>query len=244
MDLYLTKNPAKVTILREDEEFSLTAYPKTDPRDGKEKLGVWIRDSCAGIGTLTFYRPDNGKYTALGHALTDSDTGNPYIVSGGELTGASVLSVTKGKKGAPGELCGLLSNNNIIGDIQKNTMGGICGNFYDESIKNSFTAQLAPRSEVMPGKAYILSCVRGTTVEKFEIEIEKVNDSGESSSKDLLIRVTDNILIEQTGGIVQGMSGSPIIQNDKLVGAVTHVFVNDPTRGYGIFIDKMFKEIE
>ena len=234
-----------LTVKRDGKTEEIKIRPERDSATGTLKLGLWVRDSCAGIGTLTFYRPDTGQYAALGHGLTDGDTGLVYPSSGGELVSASVLSVTKGKKGVPGELCGVLSHDDTpLGNLQSNTGCGISGTLVQKDIADGEKCTIAPRDSVKCGKAYILSCVGGTDVDKYEIEIERVCDSGEGSSKDMLIRVTDKELLEKTGGIVQGMSGSPIMQEGRLIGAVTHVFVNDPERGYGIFVDKMLSEAE
>ena len=230
-----------LTVFQDGKEKEIKIKPEFDEKSRSYKLGAWVRDSCAGIGTLTFFRPDSLKYGALGHGLTDNDTGEIYSVSGGMLTRASVLSVEKGKRGVPGELCGIMTGNEILGTLESNSVSGITGTLEKTDFSHSELCTLASRTDIVCGKATILSCVGGTNVDSYEIEIQRVCSSGENSSKDILIRVTDPDLLEKTGGIVQGMSGSPILQNGKLIGAVTHVFVNDPTRGYGIFIDKMLK---
>ncbi len=234
----------KVTlkILRQGKYEEIEVSPQKNEDTGDYKLGVWVRDSFAGIGTLTFYNPQTKKYAALGHGLTDADTNMVYSPSGGELKPASVISVNKGKKGVPGELCGVIDKKSgSIGSLFKNCESGISGTLTNTGFLPEETAVLGPRSEVTAGSAYILCCISGNDVQKYNVEIERVCNGSENSSKDMVIHITDKKLLEKTGGIVQGMSGSPIIQNGKLIGAVTHVFVNDPTRGYGIFIDKMFK---
>ncbi|MDP4118930.1 MAG: SpoIVB peptidase [Bacillota bacterium] len=232
-----------LSIRRNSIDEKVNVAPKYSPSSESYKLGVWVRDSCAGIGTLTFYRPDTDKYAALGHGLTDSDTDSIYSVYGGQLVEASILSVNKGKKGIPGELCGIFSDSaNPLGSLEKNTVCGISGSLSRHNFTENTACTIAPRSSVNCGEAYILCCISEKKVERYKIEIQRICDNGEDSSKDMLIRVTDERLLKKTGGIVQGMSGSPIIQNGRLIGAVTHVFVNDPTRGYGIFIDKMMRE--
>ncbi len=232
-----------LTVIRGDEELKIPINPhKTETG---YKLGLWVRDSSAGIGTLTFYRPDTGTYAALGHGLTDGDAGIVLPVSKGELVSASVISVVKGKPGAPGELCGIFSaDSDPIGTLELNSNEGIRGKLGKTDFLSHSLYRLCPRDQIKCGKAHILTCISGTEVKQYEIEIQRVYNGEKGASKDMLISVTDSELIEKTGGIVQGMSGSPIIQNGRLVGAVTHVLVNDPTRGYGIFIENMLAEAE
>lgn len=214
-----------LTVIREGKSLNFKISP-VKTADGY-KLGLWVRDSCAGIGTLTFYCPDNGRYAALGHGLTDSDAGIVLPLDRGELTYATIISVNKGKVGVPGELCGVFSSNNeVLGSLEANNPTGIVGKLFQTDFLNARFLRLCPRDEIKCGKAYILSCISGNEPQKFEIEIQKVYNGEKGPSKDMVISVTDPKLIQKTGGIVQGMSGSPIIQNDKLVGAVTHVCVN------------------
>ena len=237
------KKRIKLVVIRDEKKQEIFSEPEYDTLSGSNKLGLWVRDSAAGIGTLTFYRKDNNKYAALGHGLSDANTGNIYKISGGEITNASVLSIEKGQKGAPGELKGILpADTKPLGNIAVNSSNGISGTLFQNNFISGDMCRIAPRSEVKCGEAYILSCIDGNSVERFSIEIQRTVTSGDGASKDMLLHVTDKKLIERTGGIVQGMSGSPIIQNGKLIGAVTHVLINDPTRGFGIFIDKMFDE--
>ena len=234
-----------LNILRDGKEQTIRIKPFIDPDTGRARLGLWVRDSCAGIGTMTFYRPDTGTYGALGHGLTDGDTGIVLPTSGGELTFASVLSIKKGKSGSPGELCGIFSADSTpLGTLDTNSETGITGTLFKKDFSENDPCALCPRNEIKCGKAYIYSCISGTDVQKYEIEILRVYNGEKGNSKDMLLRITDERLLRQTGGIVQGMSGSPIIQNGRIVGAVTHVFVNDPTRGYGIFIENMLAEAE
>lgn len=236
--------PVKLLVKRADKTFERDFLPvKTD--EGY-KLGLWVRDSTAGIGTLTFYEEDTKLFGALGHPIADSDTGTLMPVSSGSIVSASVFNIKKGVKGEPGELKGIFTGRgNDLGEILKNTNQGIFGTINSEQMKTTnCSVPLASRSQVKEGAATILSNVDGENVEEFEIEIQRIIKYTTDNCKDMVIKITDPELIEKTGGIVQGMSGSPILQNGKIVGAVTHVFVNDPTRGYGIFIDNMYSKIK
>ncbi len=220
--------------------------PVMSSDDSKYHLGIWIRDSTAGIGTLTFIDPKTGSYGALGHGITDLDTGALMPVKSGEILESSILSIRKGKKGTPGELRGVfIDDGNDLGSIKNNCEYGIYGtinkNYYDRFSDKLYPVAL--RSQVKEGNAKIMSNIDGTFVEEYSIEIQKVNRQKINSSKGMVIKVTDKRLLDASGGIVQGMSGSPIIQDGRIVGAVTHVLVNDPTRGYGIFIENMLKNI-
>ena len=204
-------------------------------------LGVWVRDDLAGIGTLTFYRSDQ-TFGALGHPVNDGDTGEMLLMEEGKLYETDIIGIKRGQSGNPGELSGVISygRDSYLGEIKTNSEIGIYGTL-DGNLKNLETGiycEIGYKQEIEMGPATILSTVSGELAE-YDILIESVNFGGEESNKGILLRVTDKELLELTGGIVQGMSGSPIIQNEKLVGAVTHVLVNDPTRGYGIFIENM-----
>lgn len=210
------------------------------------KLGIWVRDSTAGIGTITFSDPLTHTYGALGHPITDVDTGAIMPIKNGSISGTKIVSVKKGKAGAPGELNGVFDPvGEEKGVIIKNTRQGIYGILNDalETQETETPLPVASNSQVKTGKAEIYSNVDGEKVEKFEVEIIKIMRHA-VDDKNMIIKVTDERLLEKTGGIVQGMSGSPIIQNGKIIGAVTHVFINDPTKGYGIFIEKMLAEAE
>ena len=212
--------------------------------EGRYKLGIWARDDFSGVGTLTFVKKNN-TYAALGHAITNGQDDNVIPMQEGSLYSCSLVGVNKGQKNKPGELKCVFVKNNERGDIQKNTQFGIYG-FLDNSdglIDQNVTAILAGRLSVKPGKAKIISAVSGIR-EEYEIEIIKANYQDKHADKSLVFRVTDPRLIELTGGIVQGMSGSPILQNGKLVGAVTHVFLSDPTKGYGVYSDWMLEQME
>ena len=229
-----------LNVQRNDKIFETKILPQLDKTSGKYKMGVWVKDSAAGIGTMTFYNPETGRFGALGHSITDSDIGTSYSVKSGSIENVYVNTVVKGEKGIPGELKGVFSGDSeIIGTVTENNANGIYGMMLN--IENKETMKIASRWDVREGAATILSTVEGGNVENFNIEIQKVMYNSGKSSKSMIIKITDERLIEKTGGIVQGMSGSPIIQNGKLIGAVTHVFVNDPARGYGIFIDNMIE---
>ncbi|MBC7765689.1 MAG: SpoIVB peptidase, partial [Hyphomonadaceae bacterium] len=234
-----------IDVMRNGKQLHMKIRPVESATDSEYRLGLWVRDSTAGIGTLTFVDPEAKQFAALGHGITDIDTGAMMTVSSGQILRSSILSATKGLRGTPGELKGVFLDETLVsGDIKLNSEYGVYGQYLGAFSAHSGTMPIGLISEIKVGPAYILSNVEGTKVDKFEIQIEKVLPHARRSLKGMVIRVTDPRLLEKTGGIVQGMSGSPIIQNDKIVGAVTHVFVNDPTRGYGIFVEWMLKQIE
>ena len=206
---------------------------------------MWVRDSTAGVGTLTYYDPESGGYGALGHAITDVDTGVMFPVGEGAVYKNKVVSISRGQKGTPGELTGEFFENAVeLGSIEKNTPFGVFGSADAEMIGDAHYPEglpVAGRGEVRTGSAQILSTVDGFGVKAYDCEIEKVYSQSSPEARSMVIRITDPELLGKTGGIVQGMSGSPIVQDGKLVGAVTHVLVNDPTRGYGIFIENMLE---
>lgn len=229
-------------IIRNGNLFSEVINAEIDRNDGKYKLGLWVKDSASGVGTVTFINPKNNEFGALGHGVNDIDGNGLLNISTGRAYDAVILSVNRGKKGAPGELHGAMRGEDVIADIKKNTRCGVFGIIKSNIDMDKNQYEIGLKSEIVPGSAVILSTVSGNKCEEYNIKIEKVNYNNEVDSKDMVIRVTDKRLIEKTGGIVQGMSGSPIIQNGKIVGAVTHVLINDPTRGYGIFIENMLEE--
>jgi len=233
-----------LVVKRNGETFNVTINPVKNNL-GSYQIGLWVRDIAAGVGTLTFYDPKTNFYGALGHIISDADTGKIIEVGEGEIIRAKISSVTPGRKNQPGEKKGVFVNEDrIIGNIVANTPFGIFGEaFYP--FKNPFydTLPVATVNQVQEGKATILTVVEGEKIQEFEIEIQKIIRQSYPSDKGMIIKITDEELIAKTGGIIQGMSGSPIIQNGYLVGAVTHVFVNDPTKGYGIFIEWMLNEI-
>ena len=227
----------KMQILRNGEIKNVVFSSVYSTVSGGYKAGLWIRDSSAGIGTVTFYTQD-GEFASLGHAVCDVDTGELLPISTGETTDAKITGCYKGKSGAAGELCGILESKST-GKIMVNKSIGIYGVFNEVDTTKTLYP-LCRKNEVKMGAAQIVTTVEEGKQEAFNIEIERIDYiSGEN--KNLVIKVTDENLIGKTGGIIQGMSGSPIIQNGKLVGAVTHVFLNDPTGGYGIFAETMFE---
>lgn len=234
-----------ITYRRDNTELTIRVRPVKAVDDNRFHIGLWVRDNTAGIGTLTFYDPESGGFGALGHGITDIDTGILMPVKNGEILESSILGIKKGVQGNPGELKGVFIEDSRLGIIEKNSEFGIYGKLGEASIHNlsDRTFPIAVRSQIKEGPAYILSNIDGRKVEKFNISIQKVSRQSMNGSKGMVLKITDAKLLEATGGIVQGMSGSPIIQNGRLIGAVTHVLVNDPTRGYGIFIEGMLKNL-
>ncbi|MGH4050467.1 MAG: SpoIVB peptidase [Clostridium sp.] len=225
--------------------FEVKVTPAIDAADGKQKIGLWVRDSTAGVGTLTLYDAKTKKFAALGHPITDSDTGTILNVNSGVIISSNIVSIKKGTRGSAGELRGLFVDENIIkGQIINNTECGIFGDGTKSLINSKFNKpmKIGLRNEIKEGKAQILTTIEGSEPELFDIEIQKLLPQNTSGSKSMVIKITDPKLLEKTGGIVQGMSGSPIIQNDKIIGAVTHVLINKPDVGYGIYIEWMLKD--
>lgn len=199
-----------------------------------------------GVGTITFYEPETKEFAALGHGILDVDTSKLIDIGKGELVTSKIVSIVKGENGKPGEIKGSIENGTSIGEINKNTFFGIYGKINNSSPLNINTKnalEVANRSEIKLGKAEIMCELENGKVEKYEIEIQKIFLDNNSDNKSMLIKVTDEELIEKTGGIIQGMSGAPVIQNGKFIGAVTHVLVNDPQMGYAIFGDLMIKQM-
>ncbi|WP_079509682.1 SpoIVB peptidase [Mesobacillus jeotgali] len=237
--------PLDVVIKRENEKIKTQLQPKKDVNENTYKLGLYIRDSAAGIGTMTFYHPQSKKYGALGHVISDMDTKKPIVVEDGQIVRSTVTSIEKGGKGNPGEkLARFSSDREVIGNIQRNSPFGIFGELNKDITNGVFDKSLpiALSHQVKEGPAKILTVVNNDEVNLFDIEIVSTIPQKFPATKGMVIKVTDPELLEKTGGIVQGMSGSPIIQDNKLVGAVTHVFVNDPTSGYGVHIEWMLNE--
>ena len=248
IDIVENSNGKKVELegMRGEKVVSVSVRPCVDKLEGTYKIGLWLRDSTAGIGTMTYVDPSDNSFASLGHGITDSDTGKLIPSGKGTVNDATVFSVKKGKRGEPGELQGVfLLNDGEKGEILCNTPVGIFGKINDPSeFSDSNPLPIGIKSEVREGEAHIICDVDDKKAETFSIEIEKINSEYSHSSKGMIIRITDKKLLQKTGGIVQGMSGSPILQNGRIVGAVTHVFVNDPTRGYGIFIENMLAEAD
>lgn len=233
--------PMELQVIRHQETIKLEMTP-VETEDGSYKLGIWVRDNIQGIGTLTYVEP-NGTFGALGHGISDTDTGERLEISDGDLYRADILSIRKGTAGTPGELRGVINyrEENRIGTICGNSQYGIRGQMepgkYTESMKKIPTGL---KQEIQTGKAEI-RCDIGDGIREYQCEILEIDSNAKDTNKCFVLRITDDDLLSRTGGIVQGMSGSPVLQNGKLIGAITHVFVNDPTKGYGIFIENMME---
>lgn len=233
--------PMELQVIRHQETIKLEMTP-VETEDGSYKLGIWVRDNIQGIGTLTYVEP-NGTFGALGHGISDADTGERLEISDGDLYRADILSIRKGTAGTPGELRGVINyrEENRIGTICRNSQYGIRGQLepgkYSESMKKIPTGL---KQEIQTGKAEI-RCDIGDGIREYQCEILEIDSNARDTNKCFVLRITDDDLLSRTGGIVQGMSGSPVLQNGKLIGAITHVFVNDPTKGYGIFIENMME---
>ena len=230
--------PAQLELQRGQENKTVEITPVCGD-DGSVRLGAWIRDSMAGIGTMTYYDPESGSFGALGHGITDVDTAQLMSLGSGSIMETTVKAVKKGEKGEPGELKGDFSVQRDVGTVTVNSDGGIFGTVSDSSFPAEGQAvPVAAAEEVTPGRAVIRATISGDEIREYEVQIVKVYHD-EDTTRNLLLRITDPELLQTTGGIVQGMSGSPILQNGKLVGAVTHVMINDPAQGYGIFAENM-----
>ena len=211
---------------------------------GRYRMGLFVRDEAAGVGTLSFLDPVSKQYGALGHVITDADTNQKIEVSNGKIMASTIYAIEKGKRGQPGEKIGsFVMNSPFTGTIEKNTITGIFGKM-DGQLVNPYFKEAIPvgwESEVKVGPAKIYTVLQGEKIEEFDVNIDRIMHN-RADSKNMIVRVTDPRLLEVTGGIIQGMSGSPIVQDGKIIGAVTHVFVNDSQRGYGVFIQNMIKE--
>ena len=233
-----------IEVVRDENIINLSIKPQLTEEGKEKKLGMWVRDSTAGVGTLTFIDPKSSVFATLGHGITDVDTNDIILPKSGTISKCDVTYIKKGVNGEPGELSGVFDEKNV-GKVLMNSYMGVYGKTGDISEFNvGEYMPIATRFEIKTGPAFIMADVDGEGVEKYSVEIEEVSKTSDIDNKGVIIRITDHKLLEKTGGIVQGMSGSPIVQNGKLVGAVTHVFVNDPTRGYGIFIENMLAEAE
>ncbi|MCL2856606.1 MAG: SpoIVB peptidase [Oscillospiraceae bacterium] len=231
------------TLLRGGEELELEVSPALSEFDDAYKAGIWVRDSSAGIGTMTYFDPESGMFAGLGHAVCDIDTGAIMPLGHGKIVDVNISGVNAGQSGRPGELKGSFLSHSPLGELSLNSQAGLFGELTASFLSHD-PIPMARKQEAQPGPATILSTISGNKPQAFDITIEKVNHSDISPTKNMVIRVDDERLIAATGGIVQGMSGSPIIQNGKLVGAITHVFVNDPARGYGIFAENMDRQLK
>jgi stage IV sporulation protein B len=235
-----------IHFTRDDKEMSVKVTPEQGD-DGISKIGMWVRDSSAGIGTMTFLDPATNRFAGLGHPVCDNSSGALLPLASGEVVPVSVENVIRGRVGAAGELTGrfITDAREEIGKLLVNSESGVYGTLNDGIIDNedyiNDPIPLGTRSQIREGKAFIISTIDENEPTIYSIEIESINLSG-TDGKDMVIKVTDDRLLRETGGIVQGMSGSPIIQGGRLIGAVTHVFVNNPQKGYGIFADTMYAQ--
>ena len=228
-----------------DEQTKECSMTPIQTSNSEYKLGLWVRDSAAGVGTVTFYEPSTKTFGALGHGITDIDTNDLINISSGEFITTRILNITKGESGYPGKIQGTIENQKNIGNISKNSKFGIYGKVDDLSSLNIDTSkemEVALRDEIKTGKATILCSLDNKKPKEYEIEIQNIYKENNYDNKSMKIKVTDERLLEKTGGIIQGMSGSPIIQNGKFIGAVTHVLVNSPQEGYAVFGDIMLKQ--
>ena len=239
------QKPVILHIQRQNREMTKEITPIYCAESKSYRIGLLIRDNAGGVGTLTFVDPETMEYGALGHMISNSETQSKINILKGKLVTAQIQGIKKGTSGYPGEKIGRFVSNFSLGTIEKNTTAGIFGVLTDENVltESSYTQALptAAPNQIVLGPAQIFTAIDGNKVECFDVENEKVMPA-HKDGKGLVVRVTDPVLLEKTGGIVQGMSGSPIIQNGRIIGAVTHVFINDPTRGYGILIHDMLQE--
>jgi stage IV sporulation protein B len=237
-------NSVNVQYIRDEDTIETSIIPAKGS-DNKYKLGLWVRDAAAGVGTVSFYEPETKTFAALGHGIQDIDTGKLLKIAKGDFVTTKIISIIKGKKGTPGKIQGSIENSTTIGKVGKNTEFGVFGTLNNTTVLNinkNDAIEVASRDEIREGKATIISTVEDGNKKEYEIEIEKIYRNNNENNKSMLVKVTDKELLEKTGGIVQGMSGSPIIQNNKLVGVLTHVLVGEPETGYGVFADLMIKQ--
>lgn len=237
-------NSIKVKYLKNNETLETSITPVKSKNE--YKIGLWVRDAAAGVGTLTFYEPSTNSFMALGHGISDIDTEKIVDIANGELITANIVSIKKGEKGNPGEIKGTIDSGKKIGEISKNTNLGIYGTVKNKNYLGMDTSnemEVATRKQIKEGKAQIICQLENSGKKMYDIEIEKIYTMNNEDNKSMLIKVTDKELLDKTGGIIQGMSGAPVIQNGKFVGAVTNVLVNDPTQGYAIFADMMIKQM-
>lgn len=234
-----------IKYIREQQTITTSMKPVKN-NSNEYKLGLWVRDAAAGVGTLTFYEPSSGMFATLGHGILDIDTSNLIQIANGELVTTNILNIQKGEKGTPGEIRGTIEAGYTIGQISQNTPFGVFGILNTPSyisVSSKDAIDVAYREEIQTGPAEIICELENGKREHYSIEIQKIFTNNNENNKSMLLKITDEKLLQKTGGIVQGMSGAPIIQNNKFVGAVTHVLVNDPTMGYGVFADIMLKQM-
>ncbi len=232
----------KLEVLRGDKKMELEINSRFNETSKKYRLGLWVKDSSAGVGTVTFYEKNSSEFAALGHAITETSLNYILPITSGGITKTQIMSIKKGVSKIPGELKGSISND-TIGQIYINTQNGIFGVVENKEIfENNELIDICPKESIQIGKAYIYVTLDDNKKEKYEIQIEKIFLNSEGN-KNMAIKITDKDLLEKTGGIIQGMSGAPIVQNSKLVGAITHVFLDDPTQGYACFIENMIEDM-
>ncbi|MCI8482655.1 MAG: SpoIVB peptidase [Clostridia bacterium] len=237
-------NIVEIEYVRDGSSMKTMVTP-TKGSDNTYKLGLWVRDAAAGVGTVSFYEPSTKMFAALGHGIQDVDTGKLLEIAKGNFVTTKIISIVKGKKGNPGKIQGSIENSSVIGQISKNTDFGVFGtldNLASLNININDAKEVASRDEIKQGKASIICMLEDGKKEEYEVEIQKIYKNNNENNKSMLIKITDKKLLEKTGGIIQGMSGSPIIQNNKVIGALTHVLVGDPETGYGVFADLMIKQ--
>lgn len=237
IDAVKNKSTIKIKAMRNDKEFNINVNPIKSVDDNTYKLGLWIRDSTQGIGTITYYDKENNTFAALGHPINDVDTGEKMKIDGGEILDANIIKAEKGQIGTPGALIGNIDFNRTIGYINSNENNGVFGKMCGKI--DGIEMPIGYKNDVKTGNASIYVNTSGKFVEKYSIHIDSINKYNTNDTKNFVLTITDKRLLGMTGGIVQGMSGCPVVQNGKLIGAVTHVFVNDPTKGYGIFVENM-----
>lgn len=234
-----------VTLKRNGKEISTNVKPVKNKKENKYQIGLYMKNASSGIGTITFYDPTTKKYGALGHTVNDAATNKPVNIHDGKIVLSNVTSIKKGNKGIPGEKKATFSmKQDKLGNVVKNSPFGIYGTLNDTLLKNEEPLDIAFAHEIEKGPAEIWTVIEKNKIEKFDVEILHASKQPFKATKGIVLKVTDKRLLDKTGGIVQGMSGSPIIQNGKIIGAVTHVFVNDPTSGYGVHIEWMLEEAE
>ncbi|MBE5819683.1 MAG: SpoIVB peptidase [Clostridiales bacterium] len=235
----------EITYIKDGKEHT-TNMTATKTSSNEYKLGLWVRDGAAGVGTISYYEPSTGMFAALGHGIVDVDTEELVTISKGTVVTTNVTEIVKGKEGTPGEIKGTIINGLEVGKVNDNSEFGIYGtltNLSSLNINNQEQYEVALRDEIKEGKAEVIINLEDGARKKYEIEITKIYKNNNNDNKSMIIKVTDEELLNLTGGIIQGMSGAPIVQNGKFIGAVTHVLVSDPTTGYAVFGDLMVKQM-
>lgn len=232
--------PVKITYVRDETTFEENIMPILSKDDNAYHIGLWVKDGAVGIGTISFYGTDNDKYAALGHGITDVDTGELINVNDGNIVQTDIVSIEKGTNISPGQIKGTINSDAVYGDVRLNNSTGIYGKYLEKNILEKYSQgiDVANINEIKTGDATIISTV-DNQMKEYSVKIKKIYRAGNKDNKNMVIEITDEELLNKTGGIIQGMSGSPIIQSNRLVGILTHVFINDPTKGYAIFANTM-----